>query len=188
MEPKKIMIELVDSNSNVIGLKEKFETHHNPVPLHRAISVIVFDPKHEKLLLQKRPDDKPTWGGFWSNTCCTHPYPEESYEEAAKRRLQEEMGFTTQLQEKMRFLYDAKMDETWGEHEYDVVFVGEYEGDVNPDPNEVADWKWMTIDELNEDMTNNHETYSPWFKVILKEMGITEIEDKNLLVELYSLI
>jgi isopentenyl-diphosphate Delta-isomerase len=163
---------LVDENDNVIGLKEKFATHKNPVPLHRAISIVIYSPDRKSMLLQKRSTKKPTWPLYWSNTVCSHPYPEESYADAAKRRLVEEMGFTTTLKELYRMIYDAIMDEKWGEHELDVVFEGVYDGPVNPNPDEAADFKWLTIEELKKDLVANPGIYTPWFKMMVKKMQL----------------
>ena len=165
-------IVLVDKNDKAVGLEEKFEAHKNPAPLHRAISVVIFDKSGKKMLLQKRAKGKPTWPLFWSNACCTHPYKEESYEECAKRRLKEEMGFSVPLKELFRFVYKEKYDKTWGEHEYDVVFAGNYEGKVNPNPNEIADWKWVEMDKLSKDVKVNPEIYTPWFKILLKRLFV----------------
>ena len=168
-----IEIELVNQDGGVVGKKEKFEVHKNPVPLHRAISVIIFDKDKQKMLIQKRAADKPTWPLIWSNATCTHPLPEESYKDAAERRLQEEMGFTVPLSEAFKFTYKAEYDKTWGEHEYDVVFVGEYQGKVDPNFSEVEDYKWIRVDELKKDILENSNSYSPWFKIILKKLNIT---------------
>jgi len=172
MKPKSKKVVLVDENDRVIGEKEKFEAHKNPVPLHRAISVVIFDPKREKMLLQKRAKNKPTWPLFWSNATCTHPLPNESYKNAAERRLGEEMGFTVSLKEVFRFIYKAEYDKVWGEHEYDVVFEGIYNGEIKPNPGEVADYKWMEIDELLGDVKRDPKSYSPWFKIILEKLKI----------------
>lgn len=165
---------LVNEQDEVVGLKEKFATHKNPVALHRAISVVIFDPSRQKMMLQKRASNKPTWPLFWSNTCCTHPYKYESYISCAKRRLKEEMGFETPLTEKFRFIYQANYDQIWGEHEYDVVFEGEYEGKVKADPAEAADWKWMLVTDLLKDVKINPNNYTPWFKIILGKMYAIE--------------
>lgn len=167
-----IKVVLVDDNDNVIGEKEKFEVHKNPVPLHRAISVVIFDQKREKMLLQKRAKDKPTWPLFWSNATCTHPYPDEGYQDAAQRRLEEEMGFRVPLKEIFRFIYKAEYDKTWGEHEYDVVFEGIYNGELKPDPKEVADYKWIGLKDLKSDIKLNPSHYTPWFKTILKKLKV----------------
>lgn len=165
-----INIPLVTESDELIGYKEKFEVHKNPVPLHRAISVMVLDYSEQKMLLQKRAANKPTWPLFWSNACCTHPYKEESYLVCANRRLEEEMGFKVPLAEKFRFIYQAEYNRIWGEHEYDVVFEGKYEGKIKTDKEEVADWKWMEIDKLLQNIKINPEIYTPWFKIILKKL------------------
>ena len=171
MDTKKsaIQIVLVDKNDRVVGYKEKYETHKNPVPLHRAISVVITSKDGKKMLLQKRSKEKPCWPLFWTNACCTHPLPEESYQEAAERRLKEEMGFTSSLQEVFNFIYESKYDETWGEHELDHIFVGKFDGAVKPDPKEVVEYKWMEIEDLKKDIENNPNSYTPWFKIILKK-------------------
>src|SRR3989344_6841996 len=163
----KVKVVLIDKSDNVIGYKEKFAAHKNPVPLHRAISVIIFSPDRKKMLLQKRSTKKPTWPLFWSCACCSHPYKDESYSSAADRRLQEEMGFSASLTEIFRFTYQAEMDETWGEHELDAVFEGVYDGPIDLNPDEAADYKWMTIEELRKDLDENSKVYTTWFKMIV---------------------
>ena len=163
---------LVDKSDKIIGYKEKVEAHKNPVPLHRAISIVIFDKSGQKTLLTKRSFKKPTWPLFWSNTVCSHPYRNESYQKAAERRIFEEAGFRTKLTEVFRFTYEAKYDEVWGEHENDVVFKGEYEGPVNPNPDEIADYKWVEVGKLKEDINKNPKKYTPWFKIILRKLKI----------------
>lgn len=167
---KNIKLVLVNEKDEIVEYKEKFATHKLPVLLHRAISVVIFDPSRQKMMLQKRAENKPTWPLYWSNTCCTHPYKNESYSECASRRIREEMGFEADLKEKFRFIYRADYDEVWGEHEYDVVFEGRYEGEIKPDPEEVTDWKWMEVNELLGDVKNNPGVYTPWFKIILEKL------------------
>jgi len=163
-----INIEIVDKDGKVIGLDEKYQIHHNPVPLHRAISVLIFG--GDTVLLQRRASNKPTWPGFWSNTCCTHPFPHEDYKDAAERRLFEEMGFKTPLEEKFRFIYEAKYDETWGENELDVFFTGVYSGEVKINLKEAEDCKWMDLKKLKGDIKNNPGIYTPWFKIVVAKL------------------
>lgn len=164
-----MQVVLVDENDQALGYKEKLVAHHKPVPLHRAISVIILNPTGTQMLLQQRVANKPTWPLFWSNTCCTHPFKDEGYMVCAKRRLKEEMGFETPLTEKFRFIYQADYDQVWGEHEYDVVFEGKYDGEVRADPQEAADWKWMLVTDLLKDIRINPDIYTPWFKIILEK-------------------
>ena len=167
----KVDVVLVDKNDKAVGLKEKYAAHQHPVPLHRAISIVIFDLQKKQMLIQQRAKDKPTWPLFWSNAVCTHPLPDESCQKAAQRRLEEELGFKVPLKEVARFTYQAKYDETWGEHEYDVVFVGKYGGKIKANPEEVADYKWIEIEKLKEDIKINPGQYTPWFKVILKRIS-----------------
>lgn len=162
-----IQVVLVDKNDRVLGLKEKFAAHKVPAPLHRAISIVIFNKDRSEMLITKRAKTKPTWPYFWTNAVCSHPYPEETYPEAAKRRLYEELGFKTELKEVFNFTYEAEMDnKIWGEHELDHVFVGSYEGPISPNPNEVAGYEWIGIADLGRDLKKNSQKYSPWLKLI----------------------
>ena len=165
---------LVDINDKVLGLKEKFATHKIPVPLHRAISIVIFNKDKSEMLITKRSINKPTWPYFWSIAVCSHPYPDESYQKAAERRLYEELGFKTSLKEVFNFIYKGVMDNgVWGEHELDHVFVGQYEGKIIADPLEVAGYEWIKIEELKKDLKTNPKKYTPWFKIILEKLDIS---------------
>lgn len=163
-------IVLIDENDEIVGYQDKVEVHKNPVSLHRAISVVIYDDDGKKMLLHKRATSKSTWPLFWTNPCCSHPLKGESYKAAAERRLKEEMGFSTPLKQVFKFIYEAKFNETWGEHELDVVFVGNYSGEIKPDPEEVDSYKWVKIEELLNDVKKNPDRYTPWFKVILEKL------------------
>jgi len=164
-------IVLVDANDRVSGFKEKFATHKIPVPLHRAISIVIFNIKGDRMLITKRAESKPTWGYFWTNAVCSHPYPEETYQQAAERRLYEELGFKTKLEEVFNFIYEAKMsNKIWGEHELDHTFVGYYDGAISPNPEEVAGYEWKGIADLKKDLKKNPKKYTPWFKIILEKV------------------
>lgn len=173
MTSRKAQMVLVDKNDRVLGLKEKFATHKIPVPLHRAISIVIFDKNKSQMIIAKRSSKKPTWPYFWTNAVCSHPYPNESYSTAAERRLYEELGFRTSLREVFEFTYEAKMDDgIWGEHELDHTFVGKYEGMIKPNPDEVAGYEWVEIEELKRDLERDPKKYTPWFKIILKKLKI----------------
>ena len=160
---------LVDNEDNEIGMKEKMECHMNPVALHRAISVIILN-SNDQMMITKRAAGKKTWPDFWSNACCSHPRSGEAPEAAAKRRMQEELGFTTGLDLLFKFVYEAKFNSEWGEHELDHVFLGYYDGEVNVDPKEIEDYKFVDIDELRSDMEKHPEKYTPWFKLMFKRV------------------
>jgi isopentenyl-diphosphate delta-isomerase len=157
------MVILVDRRDRQIGVEEKLKAHREG-KLHRAISVFLFNEKGE-MLLQKRALNKYHSGGLWTNTCCSHPRPDESIERAAARRLQEEMGVACDLHKAFHFIYKAALDGGLIEHEFDHVFVGDYSGKVNPDANEVADYRWLNISAVKNELKNSLENYSVWFKI-----------------------
>jgi isopentenyl-diphosphate delta-isomerase len=113
---------LVDEQDNPIGTAEKMEAHQNGGKLHRAFSVLVFNDKGETML-QRRAASKYHCPTLRTNTCCSHPRPDEITLAAATRRLQEEMGFVCPLEEKFTFLYRAEFSNGLTEHEFDHVFV-----------------------------------------------------------------
>lgn len=162
---------LVDEKDNVIGLKEKFATHKIPVSLHRAISIVIFNNNKSEMLITKRAKIKPTWPCIWTNAVCSHPFPNESYQAAAERRIYEELGFRTPLKEVFSFVYEAKMDNgIWGEHELDHTFVGIYDGKITPNPDEISGYEWVKMEDLKNDLKQNPNKYSPWFKIILNKL------------------
>ena len=156
---------LVDRTGREIGTQEKMQAHREG-KLHKAFSIFVFNAMGE-LLLQRRARTKYHSGGLWTNTCCSHPRLGESYHLAAKRRLNEEMGFNCELTELFTFIYHTQLDNSLFEHELDCVFVGHYHGQPTPDPSEVDDWKWMNVNALKQDIQENPENYTYWFKLIL---------------------
>ena len=158
---------LVDDSDQELGVMEKHQAHVAGV-LHRAFSVFVFNSTGE-LLLQQRAADKYHSPLLWTNTCCSHPRKNETYLEAAHRRLQEEMGFDCELEEKFHFIYKAQLGERLFEHELDHVFVGYYDGPISINPEEVEGTKWISMEELEMDMKNNPENYTIWFRIIFDE-------------------
>jgi len=159
---------LVDKKGKFKGLKKKEDAHKHPTKLHKAISVLIFN--KDKALIQKRAKNKKTWPMYWANTCCSHPRKGESFQKAAERRLFEEMGIKTKLKKKFKIIYESKFNKNYGENEYDWVFVGEYKEKVNPDPNEVFEYKWIELEKLKKDIVVNSKIYTPWFKMILERI------------------
>jgi len=158
---------LVDQQDNPIGLMEKIEAHEKAL-LHRAFSVFVFNDKNE-LMLQQRAAEKYHSPLLWTNTCCSHQRDGESNIEAGKRRLQEEMGFSCELKEVFSFIYKAPFDNGLTEHEYDHVMIGRFNDEPIVNPEEVASYKWMPLEEVKNDIENHPEEYTAWFKIIFKE-------------------
>jgi len=155
---------LVDEKDNPIGLMEKMEAHEKAL-LHRAFSVFIFNKKGE-LMLQQRAASKYHSPLLWTNTCCSHQRDGETNLEAGKRRLQEEMGFVTEIKEVFSFIYKAPFDNGLTEHELDHVMVGSFEGAPSINKEEVESYKWMNLEDLKSDIKNNPDIYTAWFKII----------------------
>ena len=171
---------LVDEQDREVGAGEKLQAHRDGA-LHRAFSVFVFDPAG-RLLLQKRAAGKYHSGGLWSNTCCGHPRPEEATQASARRRLREEMNFDCELRAAFEFLYRAEFENELIEHEYDHVFVGDFDGAFVPNESEVEDWRWATPDELRRDMRERPEEYTYWLRAALETEGWSRVEEEYSLV------
>ena len=158
---------LVDEQDNQLGLMPKMEAHEKAV-LHRAFSVFIFNSDGD-LMLQQRAAHKYHSPLLWTNTCCSHQRDGESNIEAGKRRLVEEMGFSTELKEVFSFIYKASFDNGLTEHELDHVMVGYFDGVPEVNPEEVASFKWMSLEAIKEDIELHPNLYTAWFKIIFKE-------------------
>ena len=159
---------LVDEHDRPLGTCGKLAAHESG-QLHRALSVFVLD-RDDNLLLQRRAASKYHSAGLWSNSCCSHPRPGEDPEPAAHRRLREEMGFDCPLEPVSSFIYRNAVENGLIEHEFDHVFVGRFDGTPRPDPQEVADWRWLSITDAMADNVANPDLYSVWFGQALEAL------------------
>ena len=159
---------LVDKEDFQLGLMPKLEAHRKGV-LHRAFSVFVFN-SSKLLLMQKRSSLKYHSPGLWTNTCCSHQRDGESTVDAAKRRLNEEMGLNVDLKETFSFIYKANLENGLIEHEFDHVLVGFTDFNPKINTNEVEDWKWIDLSFLELDLDKNQNIYTEWFKIIFKRV------------------
>src|SRR6266480_1675886 len=130
------MVVLVDEKDHPIGYEEKMKAHSDGGKLHRAFSIFIYNSKNQ-MLLQLRSNAKHHFQNLWSNGCCSHPRKGEELDKAAHRKMK---------------------------HEFDHVFLGEYNGVPKPNPQEIDDWKWVTPTELKQDLSKNPEHYTPWLK------------------------
>ena len=159
---------LVDRSDRELGRAEKMKAHVKGW-LHRAFSVFVFDDRGF-LLLQRRAQSKYHTPGLWSNTCCSHPRPGEQILQAAERRLREEMGFTCDLSPAFGFVYRSEFRNGLIEHEYDHVVMGHWNGTPSPNPEEVADWRWVAPDALAGELLSERQRFTPWFLLAYTEI------------------
>lgn len=166
---------LVNENDTQIGIMEKMAAHIVP-RLHRAFSIFIFNSKGE-LLLQQRALSKYHSPGLWTNTCCSHPHDGESLEQATSRRLMEEMGLHCEMHEVFTFIYKAPVGLGLIEHEFDHVWFGQSDDTPVINPDEVASYKYMNLDDIADDMKAHPECYTEWFKISFDE--ITKHVNKN---------
>lgn len=159
---------LVDEQDNDIGVMEKLQAHQLGV-LHRAFSVFIFNDK-EQLLLQQRSLTKYHSAGLWTNTCCSHPRPNETIKDAANRRLFEEMGMSCDLKIKTNFIYKTSFENGLTEHELDYVLIGSSNQNPHINQDEVADYKWASISDIKTDIISNPNQYTSWFKIALERV------------------
>ena len=162
----KKQVTLVDENDKEIGKAEKLKAHQLGL-LHRAFSVFIFNDRGE-VLLQKRAQHKYHSPGLWSNACCSHPVTKNLQKET-ENRLKKEMGIKSSLQEIFSFIYTAKVGELT-ENEFDHVFIGKFNGEVRPNKKEASDYKWITFENLKNDITQNSQNYTEWFKLIYEKV------------------
>lgn len=154
---------LVDANDHQTGVAEKMDAHRKGL-LHRAFSVFIINSQGQ-ILLQQRAFSKYHSGGLWTNACCSHPKPGEKILDAAHRRIQEEMGFDCALKYVYNFTYKVKLDNELTEHELDHVLVGLYDGPVRPAPEEVCNYRYIDIEDLEREMQIEPESFTTWFRI-----------------------
>jgi len=164
---------LVNSADDAIGSAPKLDAHRN-AQLHRAFSVFICD-SDKRILIQRRAEGKYHSSGLWSNACCGHPRPGESTLDAAQRRLQEETGIECSLDETGTFTYCAPVDDGLIEHEFDHVFVGSFNRDPAPDPQEIQDWRWISLDDLRAWLDRDPAAFTAWFAEALTVSGLGTI-------------
>lgn len=157
---------LVNTSDEVLGTMPKMEAHRQAV-LHRAFSVFVLNSQGQ-LMLQQRAADKYHSPLLWTNTCCSHQRMGETNIEAGKRRLREEMGFETELRDLFSFIYKAPFDNGLTEHELDHVLLGYFAAEPRINPQEVASWKWMGLEEVSADLKARPELYTAWFRIVFE--------------------
>ena len=165
MEEEKVI--LVNEQDEPIGLMPKIEAHEKAL-LHRAFSIFILNDKGE-IMLQQRAQHKYHSPLLWTNTCCSHQREGETNIQAGTRRLQEEMGFTAPLKELFHFIYKAPFDNGLTEHELDHVMIGYYNDEPIINPEEVENWKWMSVEAVKKDMEIHPDIYTVWFKIIFDE-------------------
>jgi len=168
------LVELVNVDGEPVGVTTVGHAHDWPGVLHRAFSVLLFD--GERMLLQRRAAVKTRFALRWANACCGHPAPGRDVRTEADRRLGEELGLrSVKLRPVGVYVYRAG-DSLTGrvEHEYDHVLAGELAGDtpLMPDPDEIAELRWMDVDEVRADLIDRPARYAPWLAGVLSAWNL----------------
>jgi isopentenyl-diphosphate delta-isomerase len=162
------LIALVNEKDEITGYAEKLDVHTKGL-LHRAFSIFVLNSNSE-LLMQRRSFEKYHSGGLWTNTCCSHMFRDEDFSNSIHRRLKEEMGFDCELQYAFNFHYNVAFNNGLTENELDHVYIGYFNGNPIPNPMEVCEWKWASIDNLRKDILLNEDIYTYWFKIAFERL------------------
>lgn len=155
---------LLDEDAQPIGTADRIAVHTESTPLHLAFSTYLFNRAGE-VLLTRRALSKKTWAGVWTNSCCGHPKPGESLEDAARRRIHEELGLTVGELTPLipNFRYRAVDASGVVENEVCPVFGAMVDGDDPvPNPAEVAEWAWVPWQDVLTAVTATPQAYSPW--------------------------
>ncbi|MDI9582412.1 MAG: isopentenyl-diphosphate Delta-isomerase [Actinomycetales bacterium] len=157
------LVVLVDREGNAIGTAPKAQVHGPETPLHLAFSCYVFD-EHGRVLVSRRALHKITWPGVWTNSCCGHPLPGEPVHAAVIRRLAFELGLQVERVDLLLpdFSYRAVMENGTVEHEICPVYRAVVSVDARPNPDEVAEVKWLPWDSFAEGVLSGAMPISPW--------------------------
>jgi isopentenyl-diphosphate delta-isomerase len=176
VDREQLLVELVDRSGNPAGSCPVREAHTAPGRLHRAFSVLLYDPSG-RALLQRRAAVKTRFALRWSNTCCGHPEPGQDPAAAARTRLTQELGITpaqiTPLVAAGVYRYRAgDATSRYVEYEWDHVFVATLiHGAFAPDESEVSEVRWVSPGPLAAEVAAQPASFTPWLAGVLDLAG-----------------
>ena len=136
--------EIVDADDRVVGVAARGACHGNPALVHRTAHVVVWS-RAGRLLLQKRSAGKDIQPGRWDTAVGGHLHVGESYEQAARREMAEEIGIAADLP--LRHLFDTRLRNDL-ESENVRVFGLVHEGPFRPQAGEVDEVRFWSVDEV----------------------------------------
>ena len=137
------LLEIVDENDSVIGVKSRAECHGNPQYTHRVAHVLLFNSSGE-LLLQKRSMKKDLEPGKWDSSVGGHLEVGESYLQAALREMQEELGIEGHTLEEL-YQYQYR-DEIQSQNV--ASFKTVWDGDIEYNKDEIDQVSFWTINDI----------------------------------------
>ena len=167
---------LVDRDDNETGFLSKADCHDGEGVLHRAFSLFLFNDDGE-LLLQQRSESKRLWGGYWSNSICSHPRRGESMEVATRRRLLDELNIEAELEFVYKFDYQARFGDAGSENELCHVYLGRAPNEIRPNESEIAAVRFVAPADLDREFAGNPASLTPWFRMEWQALS-TEHRDK----------
>ena len=155
------LLQLVDPDDNPIGAATREKIHAEGL-LHRAIHVFVFNPGGD-LYLQRRSSGKDIWPGYWSSSCAGHVAAGESYAQAARRELKEELGIEKTPDE----VGLIQPSEDCG-NQFIRVYAFAYEGDIKPNPSEIDEARFFSMDQVRAELISGDRPFAPSFKAAFR--------------------
>ena len=170
---------LVNKKDEIKGYEDKEKCHQGKGILHRAFAIFIFNDEGQ-LLIQRRSKFKKLWPGYWENSCSSHPQKGEDLIKAGEKRLKEEIGLICRLKLLDKFQYQALYKNIGAENEVCAILVGKCNGQPKPNPKEVADWKWISLQALKKEVAKNPKKYAPWFKIGLEKLMTLETNKPKL--------
>lgn len=158
-------VTLLSEEGVAIGALPKRDVHTHDTPLHLAFSCHIRD-SEGRFLVTRRALSKQTWPGVWTNSVCGHPRPGEDMSAAVERRAFEELGIRLSGVRMVLpdFRYRAVDASGIVENEICPVHVALIDGELAPDPEEVAEWAWVAPADLVEAVSRTPFAFSPWLK------------------------
>jgi isopentenyl-diphosphate Delta-isomerase len=167
------LVSLVDEDGTPIGVADKLAVHGVDTPLHLAFSCHVLNAAGE-VLVTRRALSKLTWPGVWTNSFCGHPAPNEPMEIALARRAELELGITLSNLEVVLpdFRYRAVDASGIVENEVCPVYRATTPDAVRPNPDEVAEFEWVTLPALRRSVESTPFAFSPWLVLQLKKWSV----------------
>ena len=177
---------LVDQDDNPIGKEDKVKCHLPNGKLHRAFTALIFN-SDGKLLLTKRSEGKMLWPNDWDGTVASHPRESETYVSSAERRMPEEIGISCKMNYVNKFEYHVPYKDIGSENEICGTLIGTIDSfdESSLIKDEISEIKWISSDELKNELEQNKDVYCPWMVIALYFLADS---DSNTLEKFTSLI